>query len=207
MGVKAALAAVLLVSSASAQVKPVPPLGRPAAAPAFAALKARGWTEAGPWTLVLRRGENEHGRAVLAVDAVETAAPALGSAGHVDLKLQEPGRPAVLDGSLEHHLSPPAALPPGTSLADVKRGRMGFGLATASERRGRGLGTFLLELAEAFAVEAGAPSLVIYATRNSRPFYKRRFGGRVRGDEEFEGADESTYHRMTVELPPSALVR
>lgn len=136
---------------------------------------------------VVREGADDRGRKVLGVDAV------VGTewAGHIDILIQGPGLPAVLDGEFRRSF----AVDPSWT-----RSGPGLGLYVSPAFRGRGIGDALMARAAELAVREGARELVIYATESSRDFYLGHFRGRLIEDEPFTGADESQYHRLSVPL-------
>lgn len=178
---------------------PVPAAAAPDPRPALETLVARGWIRSGSWLIALREGRNAHGQRILTLDALDAAAPSAGTIAHIDLVLQGTGQAAVLDGPLDV-AADPARLPPGAETADLSHWRqyLWFGFAVTPAWQGRGLGIVLLDLANALASREGASDLIIYATESSRSFYLARFKDRISSDEPFQGADESTYHRIVV---------
>lgn len=165
-----------------AGLTPVLPAAVAAPSPVFSAVPAAAQT-----SYVVREGVDERGRKVLGVDAL------IGTewAGHIDVLIQGPGLPAVLDGEFRRSF---AADPAWT------RTGPGLGLFVSPAFRGRGIGDALMARAAELAVREGARELVIYATESSRGFYVAHFAGKVLGEETFTGADESIYHRLSISL-------
>lgn len=176
----------------------------PAAAPSPGPLSSRGYKDVSVggrvYRLVLRRGADEHGHVVLALDALDMAALAKGTVGHVDFVLN--GEHASADGPLDMkvgpHGQPEDIVPAGTELSHW-RPHLWFGLAVVPEHRGGGLGLRLMEEMSALLRERGVRRVFIRATEGSRAFYHRVFGAVVYEQRE-EGSEGDVYHALEVVL-------
>jgi GNAT superfamily N-acetyltransferase len=150
---------------------------------------------------VLRRGVDEHGHAVLTLDALDLSAPARGTVGHVDFAVA--GEHASADGPLDakvgaHGLAEDI-VPAGTDLSH-RRPHLWFGLAVVPEHRGTGLGLRLLQEMSALLREQGVKRVFIRATEGSRSFYHRAFGAALVYEQEEPGEEGESYYALEIVL-------
>lgn len=186
---------------------PAPALAAPSAAPRAAVeLPApASWRDIAvggrEYRLVLRQGTDEHGHLVLALDALDKAAPGGGTVGHVDFAVN--GEHASADGPLDTKLGPHGlpedVVPAGTDLSHW-RPHLWFGLAVVPEHRGTGLGLRLMEEMSALLRERGVRRVFIRATEGSRAFYHRVFGASVVYEQREETRDGDAYYALEVVL-------
>jgi GNAT superfamily N-acetyltransferase len=180
----------------------VPLLTAPALAPALAApsvpLAASPAPAAAPaaarFDFVVRRGRDRFGRSVLIVDALDRADAARGTVGHVDVSFGE--GTASLDLPLDEAL----AAADRTAALSHFREHLWFGLAVVPGYAGSGLGSRLLDEAEARLRAEGVKTLFLRATETSVGFYRRRYGARVLDEDEEDGADGEKYYRLEIGL-------
>lgn len=201
------LAAPSLSPAAPALLPPAAALSAPSAAPRPAA----GTPAPGSWRdvavggreyrLVLRRGADEHGHLVLALDALDKAALGKGTVGHIDFAVN--GEHASADGPLDTKLGPHGlpedVVPAGTDLSHW-RPHLWFGLAVVPEHRGTGLGLRLMEEMSALLREQGVQRVFIRATEGSRAFYRRVFGAAVVYEQREEEREGDVYYALEVVL-------
>lgn len=191
---------------------PAVPSALPSAVPPGAAyaqvLAERGWVrhaaKAGDYLLVLRRGTDNFGRAIVVVDALDAADPARGTVAHVDFAVHPEQRQAVFDGPLDDWTKGPPALPEGVEAGDLTHWRehLWFGLSVHPAHRERGLAGVLMDTAAALARAEGAEDLIIYSTDDSRNLYRKLYDGSITSEESEPRGDEGEkVHRLVVKLP------
>lgn len=176
-----------------------------AAAPSPNALLSAGYKDVSyggrHYRLLLRRGTDSHGHAVLILDALDRADLAAGAVGHVDFAVA--GEHASADGPLDTaagpHGQPVDVVPAGADLSHW-RPHLWFGLAVTPAHRGTGLGRGLMEEMSALLRAAGVKRVFIRATEGSRAFYHKLFGAAVVYEEREEGAEGDAYFALEIVL-------
>jgi GNAT superfamily N-acetyltransferase len=177
----------------------------PAAAPSPNALLSAGYKDVSfggrAYRLLLRRGTDAHGHALLVLDALDRADLAGGAVGHVDFAVA--GEHACADGPLDTaagpHGQPADVVPAGADLSHW-RPHLWFGLAVTPAHRGTGLGRGLMEEMAALLRAQGVKRVFIRATEGSRAFYHKLFGAAVVYEEREEGAEGDAYFALEIVL-------
>ena len=195
-GPTAALSAAPALSARAVLAAPAPALAA-VPAPALAAAVA-----ADGLALAARGGRDQFGHAIILIDALDPAAPARGTVGHVDVSWHDDQ--ASLDAPLDFWADParPAGVPVDADLSHFRE-HLWFGLAVLPEYRRGGLGARLLDEAAARLRALGVRTLFIRATETSVGFYRRRYGARVLHEEAETDGDGGTYYRLEVDLSGS----
>lgn len=200
------LSAPTLAPSLAPSALPAPSLApAPAAAPPANPLLSAGYKDVSyggrRYRLLLRRGTDAHGHAVLILDALDRGDLGGGTVGHVDFAVA--GEHASADGPLDTvagpHGQPVDVVPAGADLSHW-RPHLWFGLAVTPAHRGTGLGRGLMEEMAALLRARGVKRVFIRATEGSRSFYHKLFGAAVVYEEREEGEEGDAYYALEVVL-------